>query len=56
MRGIKQAGSWEAGIPEKNNQKKAIATASSLPQPMRNFLLLDSGNHLIALSDGRKEK
>jgi len=43
-------------FPKSSLEKMALALLPSLPQAMRNFLLLDSGNLPIAHSDGKKEK
>jgi len=40
----------------KAHSKKELAFLPSLPQPGCNLILFYSGNHFIALSDGRKEK
>jgi len=47
---------WRAAFPQNSSEKKALALLPSLQQPTGNFLLFISGNSLIALSYGRKEK
>jgi len=46
----------ENGHSQKIIMKKALAAVSLPRRTTGNLILFDIGNHLIALSDGRKEK